>query len=68
MSSQDIAKHLTIDEVEITKEIACNTIRYVQNELKKFNLSDDRAALITRLVLKIMDESCDDICKTYRIV
>lgn len=65
--TQDIAKHLTIDEIEITKQIACNTIRYIQNELKKFNLPGDRAALITRLVLKIMDESCDDVCKAYRV-
>lgn len=63
--AMDYAQGLTIDEIEITKQVAVNTMRTMEKEVKKFNLSNDIAMRITLLVIKIINESTDDIIKKY---
>lgn len=45
--AMDYAQGLTIDEIEITKQVAVNTMRTMEKEVKKFNLSNDIAMRIT---------------------
>lgn len=68
MGIDNFAKGLTIDEIEITKIVAVNTVRYMHYELKKYNnLPNEKLTLIVRLVIKTINESCDDVCKAYRL-